>query len=158
MKRYVFIQKRVSNTIRCCISKADNNYETGGVLIGYKLGLLYIIVEATSTNSVSNNSNVSFLLDGAEHTRKFNDITAGIKCSPSALGVWHSHICDGHNFSEQDKISNRILAKSLGGALSMLVSKPGHSVLFSISHISAVGNEEDCVINLKRSRNGGIIT
>lgn len=151
MKRQVFITRKASHTIRQCVIKADNNYETGGILIGYQLGRIYLVVAVTTPNSNENSSKVSFHLDGVEHTRKVNDVimTSSHMCTPSVLGIWHSHICDGHNFSQQDKVSNMTLAKSLGSVLSMLVTKSAHTILFSISHISAIGIEEDCAIKFQ---------
>ncbi len=149
MKRRVIITKKAFHTIRQCVLEADDNYETGGVLIGYNLWRMYLVVAITMPNTNSNTSRVSFLLDGAEHTRKVNDIVSGFRFSPAMLGIWHSHICDGHKFSKQDRLSNRILAKSLGGALSMLVTNSTHTIVCSISHISPTGIEEDCVVMVR---------
>lgn len=151
MKCRVFITGNVIRAIQKCMTKADNNYETGGVLIGHNLGRIYFVVAVTTPDSNTNSSKVSFVLDGVEHTRKANDVimTSGHVRVPSVLGIWHSHICDGHNFSQQDKVSNMALAKSFGGALSMLVTKSAHTILFSISHISATGIEEDCAIKFQ---------
>ncbi len=151
MKRQVIITKNAFHTIKQCLLKADNNYETGGVLIGYHLWRMYFVVAITTPNTNSNSSMVSFLLDGAEHTRKVNDVimTSGFMCPPSVLGIWHSHICDGHSFSQQDKASNMTLAKSFGGVLSMLVTQSARAILFSVSHISITGIEEDCVIKFQ---------
>lgn len=157
MKRQVFITRKVSYNISQCVLNADNKYEVGGILMGYNLGRLHLIVAATLPDSNINSSRTSFLLAGAEHTRKISDIVSGYIYSPSVVGIWHSHICDGHIFSKQDRVSNQIFAKSLCGTLSMLVSKPNQTVLFSIFHITAVGEEESCVMNFKRNRNGGTI-
>ena len=149
LKRQVYLTRKASYTISQCVLDADNKYEVGGILMGYNIGWLYLVVAATLPNSDSNSTRTSFLLDGAEHTRKVADITSGFIYSPSVFGIWHSHICDGHNFSEQDKVSNIILAKTLNGALSVLVTKPARTVLFSSSYISATGNEEDCNVRLQ---------
>lgn len=149
MKPQVIITKKVFRTIRQCVLEADNNYETGGVLIGYHLWRMYLVVAITTPSTNSNSSRVSFFLDGMEHTQKVNDIISGFRCSASALGIWHSHICDGHKFSKQDTLSNRMLAKTLGGALSMLVTKSTHSIELSISHISTTGTEEDCAVRVR---------
>lgn len=151
MKCHVFITGKVIRVIQECVTKADNNYETGGILMGYNLGRIYFIVAVTTPDNNINSSKVSFVLDGVEHTRKVNDVimTSSHMCTPSVLGIWHSHICDGHNFSQQDKVSNMTLAKSLGSVLSMLVTKSAHTILFSISHISAIGIEEDCAIKFQ---------
>ena len=119
--------------------------------MGYNLGRIYFIVAVTTPDNNINSSKVSFVLDGVEHTRKVNDVimTSGYMCTPSVLGIWHSHICDGHNFSRQDRVSNMALAKLFGGALSMLVTKSSYTILFSASYISATGIEEDCTIKFQ---------
>ena len=157
LKCHVLITKKASDTIKRCMYDADNDYEVGGVLIGYKIGRVYLVVAATFSTKDKNSSRASFVLDGAEHTGKIDEIVSGYMCSPSVLGIWHSHICDGHNFSEQDKASHKILVKLLGGTLSMLVTKPAESILLSVSHISMVGIEEDCILKIQ-AKNGMEVT
>lgn len=137
--------------------EADNNFEIGGVLVGYRFWKFNFVVAATVSDAGENGSKVFFLLDGVEHTEKVNEIAeSGFIWPPSVLGIWHSHICDGHNFSQQDKISNRVFAKTFGGALSMLVTQQAQTVLFSISYISDAGVEKDCTINLQnKAKTGG---
>lgn len=151
MKCHVFVAEKAIQAIRQCMTKADNNYETGGVLIGYKLGRIYFVVAVTTTDNNVNSSKVSFVLDGVEHTRKVNDIimTFDHARAPSVLGIWHSHICDGHGFSRQDKVSNMALAKLFGGALSMLVTKSANTILLSASYISETGIEKNCTIKFQ---------
>ncbi len=102
--------------------RAGKSYESGGVLIGYKVFDTYYIVDATTPDLTKNSSMVSFVLDGPEHTRKATRIISKYLVKPEVLGVWHSHICDFDNFSEQDRQSNTILARALGEALSMIVT------------------------------------
>lgn len=145
MKRHVIITRKASRAIREHILKVDCNYETGGILIGYRLCKVYFIVAVTISDKADGSSKVSFFLNGVEHMRKVNDIISCFRCPPSVLGIWHSHILDGHNFSEQDKTSNRILAKELNGTLSMLVTKRHvQGVTLSISYISTTGVETSC--------------
>jgi len=151
LKRIVIINKKALQTISQCVFEANNNFETGGVLIGYGFYKVYFVLASTTPSSNKNSSKISFLLDGAEHTRKANDIISSFKCSPNVLGVWHTHICDGHKFSERDKISNRILAKSLGGALAMLITQTGQNLMYSASYISTMGVEQDCVIKFQNN-------
>lgn len=146
MKHHIIITRKAFHTIRKDVFLADDNFEIGGVLIGYQLIWIHIIVAVTTPNKNKCKSRISFLLDGAEHMQKANNIISGYMCSPTLIGIWHSHICDGHKFSKQDIYSNRILAKSLGGALSMLVTKHVHTLALSVSHISISGNESDCAI------------
>ena len=151
LKKQVIITKKALHIISRCVREADNNFETGGVLIGCHLGEKIFVVAATTPNTGENRSKVSFLLNGENHTQKANEIVKSKRVwSPSVLGVWHSHICDGHSFSQQDKMSNMALAKSFDGALSMLVTQSAHTVLFSASYISAEGIAEDCVIRFQK--------
>ena len=144
LKRQISITKQASHSIEQCVLEANDNYEVGGVLLGYNWGRIYFIVAVTTPNKNENSSRVSFLLDGIEHSRKVSDIMSSFACPPSVLGIWHSHICDGLRFSEQDKTSNKILAKSLGGALSMLVIDHANVVAFSTYYISTTGVETRC--------------
>lgn len=151
MKRQVIITKKALHRISQCVLEADNNFETGGVLIGYRLGQIYFVVASTTSNTGENSSRVSFLLDGVKHTQKANEIVkSGFMWPPSLLGVWHSHICDGHSFSRQDKISNTVLAKSFDGILSMLITQSARTILFSASYISTKGIAEDCTIRFQK--------
>ena len=152
-KRRVIIGREAFNKIRQSVVFADNKYETGGVLIGYALWKWYFVVEVT-TSDVHIKSKVSFFLDGNEHTQKVNEIISTSKYQPSVLGIWHSHICDGHSFSKQDMISNKVFAKSFGGMLSMLVTKPEKDIVFSTKYISSIGIAERCItkIRLKSER------
>ena len=151
MKRQVTITKKALHIISQALLEADDNFETGGILIGYRIGKKYFIASSTTPNAGQNHSKVSFLLDGEDHTQKVNEIVKSkLVWPPSVLGVWHSHICDGHSFSQQDKMSNMALAKSFDGVLSMLVTQSAHTVLFSASYISAEGIAEDCVIRFQK--------
>ena len=143
-KFQAIITRRASHAILECVLQAESQHETGGVLIGYRLGRIYLVAAATVSDPGSRDSRVSFVLDGAEHTQKVKDILAGYKLRPATLGIWHSHICDGHSFSAQDVDSNRILAKRFGGILSMLVTEREHIVTVSICCISAAGVEAAC--------------
>lgn len=148
MKRRVFVAPEAFQTIRESVLKTDNNYETGGVLIGYRLAHLYFVVAVTNANTAEKSTKTSFVLDSAEHTQQANEIIARFRKAPAALGIWHSHICDGHNFSRQDKLSNKRFAKTFGGALSMLVTHHNKTVTFSIAHISKTGSHTDCAITV----------
>lgn len=151
LKRQVIITKKALHIINQSLLEADNNFETGGVLIGYRIGHKCFVASSTTPKIDENRSKVSFLLNGEDHTQKVNEIVKSKRVwSPSVLGVWHSHICDGHSFSQQDKMSNMALAKSFDGALSMLVTQSANTVSFSASYISAEGIAEDCVIRFQK--------
>lgn len=154
LKFHVIITRKASCTIRECVLEAGNRYETGGILIGYHFGWVYLIAAVTVSDASDKNSRVSFVLDGAEHTQKANDIISGFRHLPTVLGIWHSHICDGPRFSAQDVESNKLLAELLGGALSMLVTSHMHAAIFSTYHISATGAVAGCRTTVC-SKNGG---
>lgn len=120
--RRVLVSGKAYRKISACVTRAGRSYETGGVLMGYKVLDTYYIVDVTTPALTKNRSMISFVLDGSEHTRKSAKIISKYLIKPQVLGIWHSHICDIDRFSEQDRRSNTILARSLGEALSMIVT------------------------------------
>lgn len=89
---------------------------------------------------------VSFVLDGDSHLEQARQIARGFRKEPAVLGAWHSHICDGAVFSEQDRRSNRELAAALDGAVSIVVS--AKEMETTACYITDRGREFPC--NIKK--------
>lgn len=142
----VILSKNVYYQIEKDLKNAKNDYEIGGVLIGYKEGKVYFIVGTTSSTEITNKSKVSFVLDGNQHTKKALKMIKQFQHNPSVLGVWHSHICDDTRFSVQDRLSNQKLAKFFNGALSMLVifSTSRQELNVNVFFITVKGIEYRC--------------
>ena len=156
MKRCVIVSKKAFRIIKDSVFRTDNQYETGGVLIGYQLWRLYLVVAATTSKETNKSTMISFVLDGAEHTRQADDMIRKFKNAPAVLGIWHNHICDGLTFSKQDQISNKLFAEAFDGALSMLVAQRSNRVSLSVAYISAVGTHADCSIIICKKRKNGV--
>lgn len=127
------------------VIKTQELYETGGLLLGYKAGKLYFIVAATFPSKVQNPSRGSFILDGDFHGRYAQTLMERFWYPPSILGIWHSHIDGIDTFSYQDHLSNKKIAASLNGTLSMLVtlSKTTKELNLKTSYITAKGKAYD---------------
>lgn len=127
---YIQIQK--------CVEDAANQYEVGGVLLGHRNQGTHYIAAVTTDSSGKTASMTSFALDGDAHSQLAQMIINRHQDSLSFLGVWHSHICDVEQFSQQDRSANRILSSLLGGAISMLVTlqKPSHTLKLHAYYIA----------------------
>ena len=107
--------------IRSGVLAVNNEFEIGGILLGYKFLNRYFIAAVTVSTEPAKRSKVSFVLDGKWHTARVKEYMQEFRCKPSILGIWHSHICDVDTFSELDRQSNRRFAETFGSILSMIV-------------------------------------
>lgn len=135
----IVVSSKAFLNIQTCVTVAENTYETGGILIGYKLCNTFFVVTSTSQEESEARSKVTFTLNGNEHTQKASQIISQFKFKPLVLGVWHSHICDGACFSELDRISNKSFAEFFNGALSMLAVMQDDKISLTTHFISASG-------------------
>lgn len=143
--RKVFLSKNVYSNIANSVTEANNSYEIGGILLGYRIGSFYFLIATTVSKRISEKSKVSFILDGKEHMGYIQEILRQYWYKPSVLGVWHSHICD-KAFSAQDKKSNQQLAEKWGGVLSMLVmqGEAPKQLRVTTVFVTARGQEHSC--------------
>ncbi len=118
----VFYLNKVSNKIKFNLLKATNQNEIGGILIGYKLLFVCIIVDVTVASSVEENKRFSFVLDGSFHALQMNKIIREYQLQPSVIGLWHSHVNGIQTFSFQDIESNNIMAKEFGSIVSAIAT------------------------------------
>ena len=125
--RQIFLSKSVYRQLYASVTAVANRREIGGTLIGYQhRGDHYI--EAITVDSRNHTAtNISFVLDGALHTKLAQEIIDSADPQWTLIGVWHSHICDTTRFSEQDRVSNRILSALFDGALSLLITRKENS-------------------------------
>lgn len=138
----VIVSKDAYHQIKSSVINASGSYEVGGVLIGCKFLNFYFIKSVTVPLYTAEKSKVSFTLDGEAHTLAAQKIIERNKGKLFVLGIWHSHICDGDRFSEQDRKSNRELAASLGGAVSMLAVMSENNVRLTSYFINKSGREQ----------------
>ena len=118
----VIFSKKAYEQIVNCVKSADNEYEVGGVLIGYRLVNLFFVIGVTLSKNKANASKTTFVLDGELHTDKAVKIIEKYRIHPQVIGSWHSHILDDGNLSEQDRASNRLMASLLNGTLCTIVT------------------------------------
>ena len=146
----VVLSNKAYCQIRDCVTNAENNFEVGGILLGYKKFKRYSVVAVTSPTETAEKSKVSFILDGDQHTALAFEIMRTFRRKPSIIGVWHSHICEGATFSEQDRQSNMQLATSFHGVLSMIavLAISLQDLRITAYYISPKGKESLCQIVL----------
>ncbi|MDO4343417.1 MAG: Mov34/MPN/PAD-1 family protein [Eubacteriales bacterium] len=144
----VVLSNKAYCQIRNSVTNAKNNFEVGGVLLGYKILRHYSVVAVTVPPKTAEKSKVSFTLDGDWHTARALELMQTFRRKPSILGIWHSHICDGDTFSEQDRQSNMQLAISFHGVLSMIVmmEMPLRDLRMTAYFISPNGKERLCQV------------
>lgn len=146
----VFISKTAYNQIKDSVTKAQSDFEVGGVLLGHKTFGRYFVVAVTAPTEIAEKSKVSFTLDGDWHTTRASKLMQKFQHKPSILGIWHSHICDIDVFSEQDRQSNKQLAILLNGTLSMIatLSMPLQETKLTTYFITASGKECICQVEI----------
>lgn len=143
----VILSRKAYCQIKYYLINAKNDYEIGGILVGYKIGQLYWIIAVTAPNKIVDKSRISFVLEGKQHTKQVLKIMQKFRWyKPFILGVWHSHICDDVVFSEQDRLSNQEFAKFLNGTLSMITILSVSSLKLKLNtyFITGKGDELHC--------------
>lgn len=136
------ISKKAYRSILENITYANNMYETGGILIGYKILWFYFILDVTSQEKISKKSQTSFFLNGDFHTKSAETIIKQYSLTPCVLGLWHSHICYDTEFSQQDKIANRQFATIFEREiLSMIVIMYGNYIKLATYCVLPNGNQ-----------------
>lgn len=137
----VVFMKKAYRKISEIYAKAQDKYEVGGVLLGYRVGKMFFVMEVTACEEKQDNNLTTFYLDGEKHTAMAKSIAKRYWISPRLLGVWHSHIINDQTFSVQDSESNKKLAVLMNGILSVLVIKNACEHKMISYFISATGEE-----------------
>ena len=136
-------------TVRNCVNEANNQFEVGGVLLGYKFLNRFYVSSATAQLGIEDKSNVSFTLDGEWNMSRIAEINQSRTRKLSVLGVWHSHICDEDKFSYQDRQSNLELARLYGSIISAITIQPSpHRVSLTAYLVSPKGKESLCKVKI----------
>lgn len=108
--------QKIHNTVK----SAFNRYEVGGVLLGHKHCDTYCIIDVTIPNKNSTKTYYEFKLNGDSETKAAIKVSLEYDYQLEFLGVWHSHPNQNLSFSNQDKITNKFLARKYDCVLSML--------------------------------------
>lgn len=140
------VYRQLKNSVRT----VNNEYEIGGVLLGYTVLGYQIIVAATVQCDMAEKSRVSFVLDGDWHTRRVSELMQQFPIRPAISGIWHSHICDDAVFSAQDRRANTEFAATFGGVISMIATMPPPAREFRLTAyaVSPGGKERRCKLRL----------
>lgn len=139
---FVFYQHLPRKKIEHALTASQNQYEQGGLLVGYRLFSLFAIVDLTVAPSSEQFPQISFTLDGKLHEALVTQCIAHHWPSPTILGVWHSHTQYIDHFSSQDRIANAVMAQALQGTLSALVLPAPFS--WQTYYISMDGRTQPC--------------
>ena len=148
MKRVVF-QKKAYQRITKAVIQTDNQYEVGGVLLGYKICGCYIIADATTPENSNGQSKTTFILEGEYHALQAETLAKSFRYTPTVMGIWHSHICDGLVFSTQDEISNKQFAHIYKDAVSVLVIMQSKKFLWRSYHLALDGKAYLCKTKMR---------
>lgn len=119
----VIIRKSTYHKLLAHVRKTDFQYETGGILLGYKCLRIFYVVAFTFSHHSENTAKMTFILDGVEHTQKMKRIRKKFLFRPQFLGVWHSHTTEDDSFSLQDRKSHRVLVSQFGEIISAIVTR-----------------------------------
>ena len=149
LTKHIILSQKAYTTICDSVTKVNNLYEIGGVLLGYKTLNFFYVSQATAQTNALEKSQVSFVLDGTWNTSKVKELSAKLLIKPSVVGIWHSHILDVEQFSSQDQESNLQLAQLYDGIVSGLITmtSPKHKINMAYYYISATGVESICKVS-----------
>lgn len=139
----VFSQNAIA---QMAAASAAGNRESGGLLLGRRIFRSFYIVAVTVPSGSEDGSLTEFTLDGRLHRQYAAERSRNFQIPPRILGAWHSHICDGAFFSEQDRHANRILARAIHGALAVVAAPPGLEPALSAAYVTYSGHHRECRI------------
>lgn len=130
------------------VLEAGKEYELGGLLLGYRFLCLHYVIAATTSDETDAKTNISFVLDGEKHRMYATEIMKKFRFQPDILGVWHSHTLEINRFSEQDKESNKQLARAIGNCVSMLITLNARTkdINLSACYLTANMKEHRCKV------------
>ncbi len=146
LKIRALINQKAHLKIKRYIQAVNNKCETGGLLLGYRLLNYFLITEITATNDTENSS-VSFVLNGEKHIEQAEKIIKKYLFKPILLGIWHSHIRNISAFSIQDQKSNSILTSQIGSIISTIVtfSDVTKDCNYTSYYVKPNGKEHSCL-------------
>ena len=98
-------------------------YETGGVLLGYRFLWIFYIIGITFPRHFESATRTTFILNGEEHSEDAEKIMARFIPHLQLIGIWHSHTTPDNTFSLQDKETNKYLAGQIGRLISVIVTQ-----------------------------------
>lgn len=121
----VIINKKAYRQMLAWIHTTGFQYETGGVLLGYKFLWIFYIMGITFPRQIDGATRTSFILNGEEHAEDAKKIMEKFVPYLKLLGIWHSHTTKDYTFSVQDRMTNRLFVEQIGSGLSVIISWQG---------------------------------
>lgn len=147
----VFIKRDVYDRLRKHVCSTDFEYETGGILLGYKWSKTFGIIACTFPyyNGNVQATKMSFTLNGEEHTKEMEKIREKYIFCPELIGVWHSHTTKDDSLSVQDRKSNGILVRQIGEMLSIIITPTASKTIQLTTYYISKDNREILCRNTK---------
>lgn len=148
----VIINKMVYGQVLTWIHATGFQYETGGVLLGYKFLWMFYIKGATFPRQIDGATRTSFILNGKEHTEDAKKIMEKFVPHLKLLGIWHSHTTEDYMFSVQDRKANRLFIEQIGAGLSVIISWQGEKDTIRLTpyYISRNDRELFCKYTIRK--------
>lgn len=103
------------------VCSTDFQYETGGVLLGYRFLRIFYIIGITFPRHFEGATRTTFILNGEEHAEDAKKIVGRFMPNLQLIGIWHSHTTKDDSFSLQDREANKLFAGEIGRMLSVIV-------------------------------------
>lgn len=120
-------------------------YETGGVLLGYRFLWIFYIVGLTFPRYFTRATRMSFILNGEEHAEDAEKIVGRFIPRLKLIGIWHSHITEDKSFSMQDRKTNELFTGQIGRMLSVIVTQCRESNGIRLIPYYISGNSGECL-------------
>lgn len=151
-KPRVIIGKNAFNMLQEHVNSTGFQYETGGVLLGYKWLRTFYVVACTFPRRGRDvrASKMTFILDGPEHTEEMKKVRQRYIFKPRLIGIWHSHTTEDDSFSARDMESNGLLVKQIGEMLSVIVTREKGNGIKTITYYISKENQEFPIVANKK--------
>lgn len=142
----VIISKIVCIQLMNHVHSTGFQYETGGMLLGYRFLWIFYVIGITFPRHSEKATRATFILNGEEHTEDAEKIMERFVPHLQLIGIWHSHTTEDNSFSLQDKETNKILVEQIGRMLSIIVTQRRGSNVIRLDpyYISANSREFLC--------------
>ena len=128
----VIIAPKVKYRIKDSVVNSKDEFEVGGVLLGKKIGNLFVITTATLPKGSHYQSSFSFELSDDDIFQAYSYMKRKA-FSLSFLGFWHSHTLGLNKLSSTDKKSISTVASIYGETIALLVTvQDNNSIVIDI--------------------------
>lgn len=146
----VFLLKRAKNDIKRELRRYPE-METGGVLLGCRLGAVLLVLAATSSGEKSLHERCRFEMDMEHAVSAANAIIEEYRAlNCRVVGIWHNHNNDCRIFSYDDIQTNSAYARlNSFGVVSVLVTKENGEDILNCFHIKPDSHKSELKLSIK---------